>query len=56
MSSCSVSGCLEEEADPYLALPSFQVVVQSNKVSPETLPLQAKHSQLSQLLLIGLTL
>lgn len=52
ISSCHITSCLGEEADPHLATPSFQVVIKSRKVSPEPL-LQTKQLQLPQPLLVG---
>ncbi|KAK4825284.1 LOW QUALITY PROTEIN: hypothetical protein QYF61_026129 [Mycteria americana] len=46
---------LGEETDPHLSTTSFQVAVESNKVSPQPPFLQAKQPQFPQLLLIGLT-
>ncbi|KAJ7409674.1 hypothetical protein BTVI_55983 [Pitangus sulphuratus] len=40
--SCPVAGCLGEEIDPHLATTSFQVVVESDEISPEPPVLQAK--------------
>jgi len=45
-----------EEADPCLTITSLQVVVESNKVSPQTPLLQTKQYQFHQLLLIRLVL
>ena len=47
---------LAEEADFHLATASFQVVVESNKVSPEPPLLQTKQFQFPQPLLIRLLL
>ncbi|KAK4831047.1 hypothetical protein QYF61_014979 [Mycteria americana] len=47
---------LGEETDPHLSTTSFQVVVESDKVSPQPPFLQAKQSQLPQPLLIRLLL
>ncbi|KAK4828313.1 hypothetical protein QYF61_025325 [Mycteria americana] len=47
---------LGEETDPHLTTTSFQVVVESNKVSPQPPFLQAKQSQFPQPLLIRLVL
>ncbi|KAK4832683.1 hypothetical protein QYF61_025144 [Mycteria americana] len=47
---------LEEETDPHLPTPSFQVVEESDKVSPQPPFLQAKQPQLPQPLLISLVL
>ncbi|KAK4828787.1 hypothetical protein QYF61_000844 [Mycteria americana] len=56
ISSCPITCYLGEETDPHLSTTSFQVVVESNKVSPQPPFLQAKQSQLPQPLLIGLLL
>ncbi|KAK4811014.1 hypothetical protein QYF61_015718 [Mycteria americana] len=56
ISSCPITCYLEEETDPHLSTTSFQVVVESNKVSPQPPFLQAKQSQLPQPLLIRLLL
>ncbi|TRZ08524.1 hypothetical protein HGM15179_018581 [Zosterops borbonicus] len=53
VSSCPVACCLGEESNPHLAT-TFQVVVESDMVSPEPPFLQAKQLQLPQLLLIEL--
>ncbi|KAJ7423673.1 hypothetical protein BTVI_08992 [Pitangus sulphuratus] len=37
LSSCPVSGCLREETKAHLSTTSFQVVVESDEVSPEPL-------------------
>ncbi|KAK4832342.1 hypothetical protein QYF61_021871 [Mycteria americana] len=55
-SSCPITCYLGEETDPHLSTTSFQVVVESDKVSPEPPFLQAKQSQLPQPLLIRLLL
>ncbi|KAK4810025.1 LOW QUALITY PROTEIN: hypothetical protein QYF61_005088 [Mycteria americana] len=47
---------LGEETDPHLSTTSFQVVVESDKVSPEPPFLQAEQPQVPQPLLIRLTL
>ncbi|KAK4819569.1 hypothetical protein QYF61_007080, partial [Mycteria americana] len=54
ISSCPMACYLGEETDPHLSTTSFQVVVESNEVSPQPPFLQAKQSQLPQLLLIRL--
>ncbi|KAK4820816.1 hypothetical protein QYF61_007210 [Mycteria americana] len=56
ISSHPITCYLGEETDPHLSTTSFQVVVESNKVSPESPSLQAKQSQLPQPLLIRLLL
>ncbi|KAK4806947.1 hypothetical protein QYF61_027314 [Mycteria americana] len=56
ISSRPISCYLGEETDPHLSTTSFQVVVESNKVSPQPPFLQAKQSQLPQPLLIRLLL
>ncbi|KAK4824291.1 LOW QUALITY PROTEIN: hypothetical protein QYF61_013036 [Mycteria americana] len=56
ISSHPITCYLGEETDPHLSTPSFQVVVESNKVSPQPPFLQAKQSQLPQPLLIRLVL
>lgn len=55
VSSCPVAGCLAEETDPHLAIPSFQAVLESEEVLSESSFLEAKH-QLPQLLHLWLTL
>lgn len=55
ISSHPVACYLGEETNAHLATPSFQVVVESEKVSPEPSFLQTKR-QLPQLLLIRLVL
>ena len=47
---------LGEETNTHLATTSFQVAVESDKVSPQPPFLQAEQSQLPQLLLTGLVL
>ena len=47
---------LGEETDTHLTTTSFQVVVESDKVSPEPPLLQAKQPQCPQLFLTGLVL
>ncbi|KAK4807165.1 hypothetical protein QYF61_024285 [Mycteria americana] len=56
ISSCPIASYLGEETDPHLSTTSFQVVVESNKVSPQPPLLQAKQSQFPQPLLIRLVL
>jgi len=56
ISFCPITCYLGEETDPHLATTSFQVLVESNKVSPQPTFLQAKQPQLPQLLLIRLVL
>ncbi|KAJ7424515.1 hypothetical protein WISP_28382 [Willisornis vidua] len=54
VSSCSTAGCLREETNPHPATTSFQVVVESDDISPEPPLLQAKQPQVPQPFLIGL--
>ncbi|KFV76056.1 Calcyphosin-2, partial [Dryobates pubescens] len=54
VSSCSGTACLGEETNIRLSTTSLQVVVESNKVTPESPLLQAKQPQLPQPLLVGL--
>ncbi|KAK4827978.1 LOW QUALITY PROTEIN: hypothetical protein QYF61_022680 [Mycteria americana] len=56
ISSCPITCYLGEETSPHLSTTSFQVVVESDEVSPQPPFLQAKQSQFLQLLLIRLTL
>ncbi|KAK4818986.1 hypothetical protein QYF61_022653 [Mycteria americana] len=56
ISFCPITCYLGEETDPHLSTTSFQVVVESDKVSPQPPFLQAKQSQLPQPLLIRLLL
>ncbi|KAK4815578.1 hypothetical protein QYF61_004095, partial [Mycteria americana] len=56
ISSCPITCYLGEETDPHLSTASCQAVVESGKVSPQPPFLQAKQSQLPQLLLIRLLL
>ncbi|KAK4826281.1 hypothetical protein QYF61_006728, partial [Mycteria americana] len=56
ISSCPITCYLGEETNPHLSTTSFQVVVESDKVSPQPPFLQAKQSQLPQPLLIRLLL
>ncbi|KAK4828376.1 hypothetical protein QYF61_026114 [Mycteria americana] len=56
ISSCPITCYLGEETDPHLSTTSFQVVVESDKVSPQPPFLQAKQSQFPQPLLIRLVL
>ncbi|RMC19276.1 hypothetical protein DUI87_03883 [Hirundo rustica rustica] len=52
--SYSVSGCLGEEINPYVATATLQEVVESDKVTSESPFLQAKQPQLPQSFLTGL--
>ena len=45
VSSHPIASYLIEETDPHLATPSFQVVVESDKVSPQPPLLQAEQPQ-----------
>ncbi|KAK4817319.1 hypothetical protein QYF61_009172 [Mycteria americana] len=56
ISSCTITCYLGEETDPHLSTTSFQVVVESDEVSPQPPFLQAKQSQLPQPLLIRILL
>ncbi|KAK4827829.1 hypothetical protein QYF61_021913 [Mycteria americana] len=56
ISSCPVTCYLREETNTHLATASFQVVVESDKVSPQSPFLQAKQPQFPQPLLIRLVL
>ncbi|KAK4810615.1 hypothetical protein QYF61_007352 [Mycteria americana] len=56
ISSCPITCYLGEETNPHLSTTSFQVVVESDKVSPQPPFLQAKQSQFPQPLLIRLLL
>ncbi|KAK4823194.1 hypothetical protein QYF61_027203 [Mycteria americana] len=56
ISSCPITRYLGEETDPHLSTTSFQVVVESDKVSPQPPFLQAKQPQFPQPLLIRLLL
>ncbi|KAK4817959.1 hypothetical protein QYF61_003479 [Mycteria americana] len=56
ISSRPITCYLGEETDPHFSTASFQVVVESDKVSPQPPLLQAKQSQLPQPLLIRLLL
>ncbi|KAK4830945.1 hypothetical protein QYF61_014404 [Mycteria americana] len=56
ITSCPISCYLGEETDPHLSTTSFQVAVESNKVSPQPPFLQVKQPQLPQPLLIRLLL
>ncbi|KAK4832522.1 hypothetical protein QYF61_023854 [Mycteria americana] len=56
ISSRPITCYLGEETDPHLATTSFQVVVESNKVSPQPPLLQAKQPQFPQVILIRLLL
>jgi len=50
--SRSITSYVGEEANHHLTTNSLQVVIESNKVTPECLLLQTEQSQLPQLLLI----
>ncbi|KAK4823872.1 hypothetical protein QYF61_007628 [Mycteria americana] len=56
ISSCPMACYLGQETDTHLATTSFQVVVESDKVSPQPPLLQAKQPQFPQPLLIRLVL
>ncbi|KAK4821752.1 hypothetical protein QYF61_000813 [Mycteria americana] len=56
ISSCPIASYLGEETNTHLATTSFQVVVESKKVLPESPFLQTKQPQLPQPLLIRLVL
>ncbi|KAK4825746.1 hypothetical protein QYF61_002185, partial [Mycteria americana] len=56
ISSRPITCYLGEETDPHLSTTSFQVVVESDKVSPQPPLLQTKQPQFPQLLLIRLVL
>ncbi|KAK4827747.1 hypothetical protein QYF61_021218 [Mycteria americana] len=56
ISSHPIACYLGEETDPHLSTASFQVVVESDKVSPQPPFLQAKQPQFPQALLIRLLL
>jgi len=56
ISPCPIACYLGEETDTCLTTTSFQVAVESNKVSPECPLLQTKQPQFPQLLLIRLVL
>ncbi|KAK4831319.1 hypothetical protein QYF61_016808 [Mycteria americana] len=56
ISSCPITCYLGEETDPHLSTASFQVVVESDEVSPQPPFLQAEQPQLPQPLLIRLLL
>ncbi|KAK4826053.1 hypothetical protein QYF61_004168 [Mycteria americana] len=56
ISSFPMACYLQEETNTHLSTTSFQVVVESDKVSPQPPFLQAKQSQFPQLLLISLVL
>ena len=51
--SYPVTSFLGEEIDTHLTTISFEMVVESNKVSPQPGFLQAKQPQFPQLLLVG---
>jgi len=56
MASRPITSYLGEETNTCLTTTSFQVVVESNKVSPQPSLLQAKQPQLPQSLLLRLVL
>jgi len=56
ISSRPIIHCLGEETNTCLTTTSFQVVVESNKVSPQPPFFQTKKTQFPQLLLTGLVL
>ncbi|KAK4818581.1 hypothetical protein QYF61_015381 [Mycteria americana] len=56
ISSCPITCYLGEETDPHLSTTSFQVAVESEKVSPQPPFLQTKQPQFPQPLLIRLLL
>ena len=56
ISSHSIASNLGEDTNTHLTAASIQVVVESNKVSPQPPLLQTKQSQLPQTLLIRLAL
>ncbi|KAK4827587.1 hypothetical protein QYF61_019489 [Mycteria americana] len=56
ISSCPITCYLGEETDPHLSTTSYQVVVESKKVSPQPPFLQAKQPQFPQPLLMRLGL
>ncbi|KAK4827864.1 hypothetical protein QYF61_022014 [Mycteria americana] len=56
ISSCPITCYWGEETDPHLSTTSFQVAVESDKVSPQPLLLQAKQTQFPQPLLTRLVL
>ncbi|KAK4823572.1 hypothetical protein QYF61_003576 [Mycteria americana] len=56
ISSCPIASYLGEETNTHLSTTSFQVVTESNKVSPQPPFLQTKQSQFPQLFLIRLVL
>lgn len=56
ISTCPITCFLGKETNPLLPIPSFQVIVESYKVTPKPPFLQAKPPQLPQLLLIRLVL
>ncbi|KAK4831631.1 hypothetical protein QYF61_018571 [Mycteria americana] len=56
ISSCPIICYLGKETDPHLSTTSFQVVVESDEVSPQPPFLQAKQPQFPQPLLIRLVL
>jgi len=56
IASCPVASYLGEETNTRLTTTSFQVVVESDKVSPQSPLLQTKQPQLPQPLLLRLVL
>ncbi|KAK4827917.1 hypothetical protein QYF61_022365, partial [Mycteria americana] len=56
ISSCPITCYLGEETDPHLSTASFQVVVESDEVSPQPPFLRAEQPQVPQPLLISLVL
>jgi len=56
IASCPITSYLGEETNTHLTTTSCQVVVESNKVSPQPPLLQTKQPQLPQPILIGLVL
>ncbi|PKU27690.1 ryanodine receptor hypothetical protein [Limosa lapponica baueri] len=56
VSSCHIACTLGEETDAHFSSPSFQLVVESEKVSSQPPFLQAEQSQLPQPFLTGLVL
>ena len=56
IASCPVASYLGEETNTHLTTASFQVVIESEKVSPQPPLLQTNQPQFLQLLLIRLVL
>jgi len=56
ISSRPIAGYFGEETDTHITTPSFQVVVESDKVSPQSPLLQTEQPHFPQLLLIRLVL